>query len=41
MDWKLFRELRLLLTQLPDNRFWAVWILLSIGVCGLVAKQFL
>jgi len=36
MDWKLFRELRLLLTQLQSPRFWAVWVLFIV-----IAIQFL
>ena len=42
MDWKgIIREIRLLLKELPDTRFWAVWLLalplvITFCVCLLI-----
>lgn len=36
MDWQIIREIRFLLIELPNVRFWAVWILLVILTIGYV-----
>ncbi|MEE9319530.1 MAG: hypothetical protein V3U76_03710 [Granulosicoccus sp.] len=35
MSWKLVRELRYLLLELPGSRFWALWLMLLV-VLGLL-----
>lgn len=32
MGWRLLRELRIMLQDLPENRFWAVWLLLLMAI---------
>jgi uncharacterized membrane protein YecN with MAPEG domain len=38
MDWQIIREIRLLLEELPNVRFWAVWFLLVILIIGFVLQ---
>jgi hypothetical protein len=39
MDWRIIREIRLLLERLPEMRFRAVWLLLLILTIGFVLQE--
>lgn len=41
MDWKgVMREIRLLLLQLPNSRFWGMWLLLLIALVGAMYGRY-